>query len=250
MSKPWRSGAGFTLVELLVVIGIIAVLISMILPALGKARESAARAKCLSNLRQIHSGLAMYINDYKGWLPPAIGNPLRPNRVDFNESGGNGNRSPLGTLWYYKYVTGPASDNGATPPTYSAQPGVYFCPSRNDRFREGGNTFTGVMVTWFNSSISQTPRMWVPFKDKNNKTFVFDTKKPMLMDNTYESATPSNTYGTGGTVNPVHNLQGFNVIFGDGHGYFVKVPQAKMQFYTQSGATSYENFLSAYIYQK
>ena len=64
-----RRRMGFTLVELLVVIGIIVVLIGILMPAISRAREKANRTKCLANLRTLGQAMVMYANNSKGWLP-------------------------------------------------------------------------------------------------------------------------------------------------------------------------------------
>jgi len=71
---PRRRFTGFTLVELLVVIGIIALLIGILVPTLGKAKNQANVVKCLSNIRQVNSAIAQYLVENRGVMPEATYN--------------------------------------------------------------------------------------------------------------------------------------------------------------------------------
>jgi prepilin-type N-terminal cleavage/methylation domain-containing protein len=62
---------GFSLVELLIVVGIIGLVMAILLPAMGRARESANLTACMSNLRQLAHAMQIYVNDNRGWYPNA-----------------------------------------------------------------------------------------------------------------------------------------------------------------------------------
>jgi prepilin-type N-terminal cleavage/methylation domain-containing protein len=75
---------GFTLIEILVVIGLIGVLLALLLPALEKARERANNVRCANNLSQIGLGLLLYANDNRGAFPRTLYDPGAPLCVDTN----------------------------------------------------------------------------------------------------------------------------------------------------------------------
>jgi prepilin-type N-terminal cleavage/methylation domain-containing protein len=128
-----RSGTGFTLVELLVVIGIIAVLVALLLPALQKAKDQANAVKCANNMKQLITAFATFAHDNKGHLP---GN--RDNYAEREEW----KRCFLfgGFVWSSNFDKAPQS---GTIWKYIRNYDVYRCPSLQGNYASVGS---GVMT--------------------------------------------------------------------------------------------------------
>lgn len=124
-----RRRRAFTLVELLVVIGIIAVLISILLPVMGKAREQARRIRCLSNLRTLTTAWLTYANANRGFIVSAN---TSPQSAWFQPTGGLGGRRSAPT-WVTDGNTIDSLKYGALW-QYVRETGVYLCPADTNHY--------------------------------------------------------------------------------------------------------------------
>ena len=114
ISRNFQPGhRGFTLIELLVVIAIISILAALLLPALARSKEQAKLTRCLSNLRQIGIGMALYTHDYERF-PPSDSYDPKTKLTKFNNYtlGGKDARGALADRYFerksrllYPYLT-------------------------------------------------------------------------------------------------------------------------------------------------
>src|SRR5262245_64752307 len=209
-----RRRQGFTLIELLVVIAIIAVLIGLLLPAVQKVREAAARAKSQNNLKQIALAVHNYNDAYQGKLPPLTDTGTgAPNGWGFSSLFFN-------ILPYVEQDNVYRVFQKATPSTYyAATTGAartiiptYLSPA--DSTASNGTTMTGVATTASGTAVAITGGEFATTSYAANgyvfrsntgglpRTFVDGTSNTIMFAERYQVCTPA-------SGSPVYNLWAF-----------------------------------------
>jgi len=200
---------GFTLIELLVVIAIIAILAAILFPVFAKAREKARQSSCLSNVKQLCTGIMMYSQDYDGRYPFTYwGGPPPP---------------PWVGSWVYWYQL-------IMPYVKNSQ--IFYCPS----FSTAASPDASYGMPWWYASTTDSSISGMSYGVAGT-VMIAETTWGVLdgpsFFASYQSA-PVNT----GRLRDQHN-DGLNLGFADGHAKWQKVNQTRRYMYSGGPVASW-----------
>lgn len=264
-AAPRNDRHGFTLVELLVVIGVIIVLISILLPALTRVQEAAVRTKCASNLKQIHAGILQYAINNMHWYPPYSNQGGDGDGWFNNAAGGDSWGKPNPTVpngfikdGTFKTGFGYLIERATSSPRYIGNWRVFYCPNIQKSAFEDGN------AKWWNdqsgaSLVDSNYMSWNSQHTTINKYVARkSTESPALTILGDRCAWNNSGWAIDNRsrsgVRATNHRDGGNFLFNDGHVEFQRFggPRKKAGFYPigQLNANTPYQFATIDIYNR